>query len=243
MIQWAARRADASIGVCAALVDVLRGWNIDPARLHVMRNGVDLQRFRPLPQAQARRELGLVGSPVLLSVGNLLELKGHHLVIDALQALATQYPAARLVIVGHGPERHHLQQHARDRGVSNRVTFAGAVPNDELARWYSAADALVLASSREGWPNVLLEAMACGTPVVATNVGGTAEVMAGPVGVLARERSGASLATALCGLLGAPSPRATVRAYAEGFGWEPTSRAQLRLFRRLAASRPRGLHA
>ena len=243
MIQWAARRADASIGVCAALVDVLRGWDIDPARLHVMRNGVDLQRFRPLPQGQARRELGLVGSPVLLSVGNLLELKGHHLVIDALQALATQYPAARLVIVGHGPERHHLQQHARDRGVSNRVTFAGAVPNDELARWYSAADALVLASSREGWPNVLLEAMACGTPVVATSVGGTAEVVVGLVGVLASERSGTSLATALRGLLGAPPPRTTVRAYAEGFGWEPTSRAQLHLFRQLAEPHPPGLHA
>ena len=59
MIQWAARHADASIGVCAALVDVLRGWDIDPARLHVMRNGVDLERVRPLPQAQARSELGL----------------------------------------------------------------------------------------------------------------------------------------------------------------------------------------
>jgi teichuronic acid biosynthesis glycosyltransferase TuaC len=236
MMQWAARRADASIGVCAALVEVLRGWDIDPARLHVMRNGVDLQRFRPVPAVQARQQLGIDGSPILLSVGNLLELKGHHLVIDALQAIEARFPAARLIIIGQGPERQRLEARARERGVASRVTFAGAVPNAQLAAWYSAADVLVLASRREGWANVLLEAMACGTPVVATDAGGTSEVVAGVAGVLIGERSGESLAAALRAILALPPARAAVRAYAEGFGWDETSQAQLHLFGRLAAA-------
>ena len=243
MIQWAARRADASIGVCAALVDVLRDWNIDPARLHVLRNGVDLERFRPLPQAKARCELGLYGTPLLLSVGHLIERKGHHLVIDALQMLGARHSQAHLVIVGTGEQRQQLERHARERGVHARVTFAGAVPNDQLARWYSAADVLVLASSREGWANVLLESMACGTPVVATDIWGTPEVVTSGVGVLVRERSGIAIATAVQRQLDAPLNRTTVRAYAEGFGWEPTSRAQLHLFRQLAEPHPPGLHA
>jgi glycosyltransferase involved in cell wall biosynthesis len=243
MIRWAARRADASIGVSQALVDVLRGWNIDPARLHAMRNGVDLKRFRPLPREQMRRELGLNGAPLLLSVGNLLELKGHHLLIDALQALESRYPEARLVIVGQGPERRNLEERAHARGVAQRVSFAGVVPNDELARWYSAADVLVLASRREGWPNVLLEAMACGTPVVATGVGGVPEIIASHVGVLLPERGVLPLKTALCQLLTAPPPRSVVRAYAENFGWEHTSQAQLTLFSRLRAGIVRAGHA
>lgn len=243
MIRWAARRADASIGVCAALVDVLRGWNIEPARLHVMRNGVDLERFRPLPQAQARCELGQYGTPLVLSVGHLIERKGHHLVIDALQVLVARHSQAHLVIVGTGEERQQLERHARERGVHARVTFAGAVPNDQLARWYSAADVLVLASSREGWANVLLEAMACGTPVVATDIWGTPEVVNSGVGALVRERSGVAIATAVQRQLDAPLDRTAVRVYAEGFGWEPTSRAQLSLFRRLATSLPEGIHA
>ena len=234
MIQWAARRAEASIGVCAALVDVLRDWNIDPARLHVFRNGVDLHRFRALPQDQSRRDLGLDGSPLLLSVGNLVELKGHHLAIDVLALLAERYPRVCLAIVGSGEERARLEQRAKDRGVLARIVFAGTVANEQLARWYSAADALVLASSREGWANVLLESMACGTPVVATRVGGTSEVVADGVGVLVDERSAEAIAAAVGRLLEAAPSRIAVRTYAEGFGWEQTSHSQLLLLARLA---------
>jgi len=235
MMQWAARRADASIGVSRALVGVLQGWDIEPERLYVMRNGVDLHRFRTMPQEQARHELGLDGTPLLLAVGNLVELKGHRLMIEALQILSPRYPGARLIIIGHGPERAGLEQRARDCGVLPRVTFAGSIPNDQLASWYSASDVLVLASSREGWPNVLLEAMACGTPVVATRVGGTTEIVSEQVGLLVRERTAQSLAAGLLELLGAPPSRSAVRAYAEGFSWHCTSEAQLRLFSRLAA--------
>lgn len=234
MIHWAARRADASIGVSRGLMDVLRDLDIDSARLHVMRNGVDLLRFHPLARDLVRQELGLVGSPLVLSVGNLIEIKGHHLVIDALESLRAGHPAARLVIVGQGPERRKLEQRARERGLADWVTFAGPIPNEDLVRWYSAADVLVLASQREGWPNVLLESMACGTPVIATDVGAAAEIVEGHVGLLVADRSAASLAAALSRLLDDPPSRAVVRTHAECFAWHDTSEAQLSLFRRLA---------
>ncbi|NML14412.1 glycosyltransferase family 4 protein [Azohydromonas caseinilytica] len=235
MMRWAAQRADASIGVCAALMDVLRGWGIDGKRLHVMRNGVDLERFRPLPQAQMRAELGLQGAPLLLSVGHLVERKGHHVAIDAMPTLLATHAQARLVIVGDGVERERLKAQARTLGVHDSVTFAGGVPNEQLLRWYSAADALILASSREGWANVLLEAMACGTPVVATRIWGTPEVVTPESGgVLFEPREGCALAAAVQQLLRAAPSREQVRRYAEGFSWQQTTQAQLDLFRRLS---------
>lgn len=235
MIQWSARHANASIGVCSALVNVLRNWNIDESRLHVMRNGVDLTRFRPLPQMQTRRDLRIEGSPVLLSVGNLLATKGHHIVIEALERLLQDYPAARLFIIGAGPEHARLQQQTERVGLSKNVTLVGAVPNDQLARWYSAADVLVLASAREGWANVLLESMACGTPVIATAVGGSPEVVAHPnAGRLVPSPDAPAIAQAVKHLLANPLDRGRVRTYAEGFGWELTSRSQIELFERLA---------
>lgn len=234
LIQRTAAQAAASIGVCEALMTVLQGLGADPQRLHVMRNGVDLERFRPLPPAQMRAELGLPPGPLILSVGNLVELKGHHLTIEALNAL----PDAQLVIVGDGEARDNLLQLARAQGMQHRVRLVGRVPNAELARWYSAADVLVLASSREGWANVLLESLACGTPVVATQVGGTAEVVTDPrVGHLLAERSAAAIAAGVRAMLQDPPPRDDVRRYAEGFSWQATTAAQLALFDRVIAER------
>jgi glycosyltransferase involved in cell wall biosynthesis len=238
LMQWAAHRADASIGVCSALVDVLRGWDVEASRLHVMRNGVDLQRFHPVPAAEARRRLGQDGAPLLLSVGHLIERKGHHLVIEALAHLRRSLPQARLLVAGDGEERQSLCSLVRRLGLDEAVHFAGAVPNERLADFYAAADIALLASSREGWANVLLESMACGTPVVATDIWGTPEVVAAPeAGVLVGERTGPALAEGVQRLLSAYPAREDVRRYAEGFSWRQTSQAQLDLFRRLSGGR------
>lgn len=237
MMQWAASRAAGSIGVCAALVDVLRGWAIPPDRLHVMRNGVDLIRFRPVLQDAARTELGLTGSPLLVSVGYLIERKGHHIAIDALAQLLPTHPDARLIIIGDGEERAKLQSLCQSLGVQSRVTFTGALPNVELYKWYSAADVMILASSREGWANVLLESLACGTPVVAARIWGTPEVVADDVaGRLVDQRDGTAFAQAICALLANYPDRSRVRAYAEGFSWFDTTAAQLRLFGSIVTS-------
>ncbi len=235
MIQWAARRASASIGVSSALVDRMRSLGMQADRLHVMRNGVDLHRFVPLPPSATRRELGLEGSPLLMCVGNVHAHKGQGLAVQALALLRARHAQARLVIVGDGPDRESVQRQAQAAGVAGAVHFAGAVPNAELARWYSAADVLLLPSGREGWPNVLLEAMACGTPVVASRVGGVPEIVTTlQAGRVVDDRTPAAFAAAVHDLLSSGIDRSSVRRYAEGFSWERTSQDQVRLFSALA---------
>jgi len=231
MILWASRRAAAVVTVARALKDRLVELGVPAMRIEVLRNGVDLQQFRPVDRELWRRRLGFT-RPTLLSVGNLLPLKRQDLAIRALRLL----PALALVIVGDGPARGALTALARESGVSDRVTFTGAVPQEDLVHYYGAADALVLASSREGWANVLLESMACGTPVIATRVGGNPEVISSPeAGMLLEEATPEALATAIRQLFAAYPDRNGTRRYAEKFSWEATSSGQLELFRRILA--------
>lgn len=233
MMCWAAGRAGASITVSNALSNVLVDIGVKRSELLVLRNGVDVERFNMIPQSIARQELGWPNEVTLLSVGNLVKNKGHHIAIE----LIAMKPDLRLVIVGDGPERGSLDQLVRNLGVSNRVIFAGRIAQAFLPAYYSAADILILASSREGWPNVLLEAMACGTPVVASNVGGVPEVVsAAEAGRLVDQRDATHFANGVDSLLRAYPERMSVRAYAEGFGWKATTEGQLALFRRILDS-------
>ena len=225
-IIWAATRAAALVTVSEGLRQRLGDLGIAPERVRVLRNGVDLDLFRPMEQSIIRSRLGLSG-PVLLSVGNLVRLKGHDLIIRALADL----PSATLLIVGRGPEQSSLEALTHTTGVADRVRFLGPVPQDQLRDFYSAADVLVLASASEGWPNVLLESMACGTPVIATDIPGAREIIGSPeVGKLLPERTPSAIAQSAKDILAAPGDRAAIRAYAEGFGWEGTTLGQLRMF-------------
>jgi glycosyltransferase involved in cell wall biosynthesis len=229
MIRWAARRAAGMITVARALKDDLIGIGVPGERIEVLRNGVDLQLFRPVEREATRRKLGM-SRTTLLSVGHLIPRKGHDLVIGALPRL----PDMELVVIGDGPERGALDALARDCGVGDRVRFVGALPQEELRSYYGAGDALVLASSREGWANVLLESMACGTPAVATTAGGSPEVVAAPeAGRLIAERSPEAVAEGVRRLFAAYPDRGATRRYAENFGWEETTRGQLRVFERV----------
>ncbi|GEQ96447.1 hypothetical protein JCM17844_00840 [Iodidimonas gelatinilytica] len=144
------------------------------------------------------------------------------------------------MIAGKGPEEAALRQLAKDLNVADHVHFLGLIPHAQLSAIYSAADVFVLASSREGWPNVLLESMACGTPVVATAVNGSPEVVQSPVaGRIVPQRTGEALAAAIEDILKAPPSPAHVRGYAEGFSWEETSRGQMDLFTGILAKKGR----
>jgi glycosyltransferase involved in cell wall biosynthesis len=232
MILWAARHAAGVITVARALKDKLVALGVPAGRIEVLRNGVDLQLFRPVDREYWRRRLGFRRT-TLLSVGNLMPLKGHDLAIRALRLL----PEVDLVIIGNGPERAALGNLALESGMSDRVTLAGSMSQEELRHYYGAADALVLASSREGWANVLLESMACGTPVVASNVGGTPEVVAAPeAGVMMAERTPEALADAVRRLMAGYPDRGGTRRYAEGFSWADTTAGQLELFGRILSA-------
>lgn len=231
-ILWAAARAQGMITVCQALKDEMVTLGVDEDRVTVLRNGVDLDMFRPGDRDELRRRYGL-NQPTLISVGHLIERKGHDLVIEALPHL----PEYRLMIAGDGPEDANLRALAARLNVEDRVDFLGRRPHEELPDLCCAADALVLASSREGWANVLLEAMACGTPVVASNVWGTPEVVAVPeAGRLMAERTGEGIADAAKDLFSDLPDRAATRRYAEGFSWDATTQGQLDLFRGILAA-------
>jgi glycosyltransferase involved in cell wall biosynthesis len=220
MIRWAAARANAVITVCNALRDEVVALGVDESRVTSLRNGVDLDLFRPTERKENDRF-------TLLTVGHLVPVKGQELIIGALPLL----PDVRLVIAGDGPDRKKLEALARALNVLDRVRFLGAVPQPQLREHYGAADALVLASSREGWANVLLESMACGTPVVASRVYGTPEVVAAPAaGVLMAERSATGVAHAVRTLRANYPDRAATRRYAEGFSWDDTTAGQIRVF-------------
>jgi teichuronic acid biosynthesis glycosyltransferase TuaC len=150
-------------------------------------------------------------------------------VIEALRDL----PGWELIVVGEGPERSRLIGLTRTLGLGDRVRLLGARPHAELPALYGAADALVLASSREGWANVLLESMACGTPVVATNIWGNPEVVQDRAAGVIVERSAEAIAQGVRRLAAGPTDRGATRAYAERFSWDETTAGQLALFRRV----------
>lgn len=227
MIKWAGRRSAAMITVCEALKDEMVALGMDGAKITPLRNGVDLTLFYPVDKQQARAALRIDGFTIL-SVGHLDRRKGHDRTIAALAHL----PGVSLVIVGGGTEARNLQKSAEDVGVEDRVRFVAPLPQAKLRSYYSACDALVLASTREGWANVLLEAMACGTPVVASNVWGTPEVMKSPAaGVLLAENSPRGIADGVEQLRRNYPTRAATHAYARHFDWTATTAGQLKLFR------------
>jgi glycosyltransferase involved in cell wall biosynthesis len=227
LIRRAIDGAAALIGVSAAIRAALVELGAPPDKVTVLRNGVDTALFRPVDRDMARAALGLV-RPTLISVGLLIDRKGHHRVIEAM----TQLPEMDLIIVGEGPERSRLSALIERLGLTNRVRLLGARPHAELPMLYGAADALVLASSREGWANVLLESMACGTPVVASNIWGNPEVVQAPeAGVIAQENTPDGIASAVRGLFAHRPARAMTRAYAERFSWDETTAGQIALFR------------
>ena len=219
MIQWAAHRAAGISTVCQALKDRLCSYGVAPEKVRVILHGVDLDLFRPPADRDAdRRALGMTG-PTLISIGYLIERKGHHIAIAALQ----QLPDCRLFIAGEGEMEAELKALALRLGVSDRVRFLGRVDQRVLRQYLGAADALVLASSREGIANVLLEAMACGTPVVATDVWGSAEVITDPVAGERADRTADAVAAGLQSVLARKVSRAETRRFVEAYTWQRTA--------------------
>lgn len=237
-IREAASDAFALLAVSSALRDRFEEIMAGKKPVQVARNGVDLQRFKPGDWLFARRELGLPEScKLVLGVGRLIEGKGFHHMAKALRGLD---PTVHFAVVGEGPEAARLQQLA----PAGRLHLLGALPPERVALCYQACDLLVLPSLREGWPNVVTEALASGRPVVASSVGAVPDMLSSPlVGSMVRVGDSRALGKEVARwLASSPDPEA-IRRFAERFSWQETVDLHVDLLRRAldsAAAQSRG---
>ena len=231
-LSYTLRRATRVITVCEALKQAVVPLCGPEDKITVIPNGVDSQKFFPIPQPEARQSLDLPDCKIILSVGGLIPRKGFDLLIKSFHKIAEKVDRKNvfLVIIGDGPEHGRLHELVSQLRLTDSVRFSGDVPHSELYRWYSAADLFCLASSREGWPNVVLEAMACGTPVVATAVWGTPEIISSSSVGLLTERNEEDLADALQHGLSKTWDRNQIVHYARNHGWEQVARSVTEVF-------------
>jgi D-inositol-3-phosphate glycosyltransferase len=209
-------------------------YGADPSKIYVAPPGVDLERFRPGDRAEAKRHFGFSDDPLVVFVGRLQAFKGTDIAVDALGHLKRLVPDARLAIVGGDSprgsrgERVRLRLAARRLGVSDRLRFMEPVQHTELPALYRAADVVVVPSASESFGLVALEASACGTPVVATAVGGLRSIVHdGESGYLVRRRDPKSFAAALSRVLADPGTQDRLGAnavrLARRFPWARTT--------------------
>lgn len=199
---------------------------VEPSRIRVVGNGVDTGKFYPVEKTEARRRLGIPDeAKVLVSIGALVKRKGFHRVIKVLPELLESEPGLHYLVVGgaspEGDSRTELEQQVRELHLEKQVHFLGAMSSEELKWPLSASDVFVLATSNEGWANVFLEAMACGLPVITTDVGGNSEVVSLPeLGSIVPFGDQTALREALRNALKVVWDSALIRAYADENTWD-----------------------
>ena len=250
-VRWAMeravyRRAAAAIVLSNAFKELLVGrYGVRPEAVHVVRPGVDVDRFSPGDRDEARRQLGLpAGRPVVVTARRLVARMGVDVLLESWAGVATAGAAVRplLIVVGEGQERPALEAQARRLGIERDVLFLGKVSDDDLVAAYRVADVAVAASvSLEGFGLVTLEALACGTPVIGSAVEGLKEALEGlDPSMLVPPGDPHSLGARLTGVLDGHEPapsRARCREYAEGFTWQHTARAVRAIYAQALRSR------
>lgn len=220
-IRWGLRQAHGVVAVSQALAGRLVELGIDSERISVLYNGVDPARFHPVPRGEARQALGFgEDERVVLYVGNIQPSKGCGELMQAFLQLRERVPGLKLVYVGAGPQVRSLTEQAAAAGAADAVHFAGRLAHEKIVQWFGAADVFCLPSHAEGVPNVVLEAMACGTPVVATRVGGIPEVLPEHAGTMVPPKDPAALAEALFTALHAAWDRPRITGHARSFDWD-----------------------
>ena len=181
---------DAMLTVSHAMRDVaIAEFGVPPDKVHAVINGIDTTVFHPRPQAEMRAKLGVpADARLLVYVGRFVETKGMRELITAFQRLGTQDPSLHLALVGDGVMREELTAMVLESGLSGRVFMPGGLQPGQVAEWIGAGDVLTLPSWSEGYPNVVVEGIACGRPVVATSVGGTGEIINADNGIMVPKR-------------------------------------------------------
>ena len=217
----AARRSRGVFTPSRALRSRLVDAGIKPECVEVLYNGVEQRLFHPASRLEARAKLGIEGrARAVLYVGNLKVAKGCVDLVDAFLTVAAREPEVVLVVVGAGEARDEMVRRVAGARLQHRVRFVGKVEHRMLADWFVASDLLCLPSHAEGVPNVVLEAMACGVPIVATRVGGIPEVVPEWAGLLVAPRNGPALSEALRTALNTTWDSARIAAHGQTFTWE-----------------------
>lgn len=219
----AARQAAGMLAVSEALRRDMIALGMPADRIRVHYTGLDRDRFKPTGRGEARERVsalpgfdGWIGEPLLVSPGALIPRKGQRLAIEALVAL----PGVHLALAGAGEDEASLRALAARLGLARRVHFLGQISHEVLPLLLSAADVVVLPSASEGLANVWVEALACGTPIVITDVGGAREIVREPTAGRLVARDSASIADAVSEILADPPTQERVAANAAQFSWE-----------------------
>jgi glycosyltransferase involved in cell wall biosynthesis len=217
-------RADAVVAVSRALAKSVETLGVETERVHVIANGIDEEIFTVRDREEARRALGLPSKrPIVLFVGRIEPQKGIRELVDAFDRVRARVPGAILALVGDGVSAREVRACAASWG--DALVAPGSRPHAEIARWLAACDVFTLPSWNEGTPNVVLEALACGRPVVATRVGGIPDVLADArAGMLVPARDPTSLAEALVAALTRSWDPEQVRAFGPAT-WRDSARA------------------
>lgn len=242
-IRWALRKATRIVSVSVALRNVAAELGIPPARIQIIPNGVDAERFQPRDRAAARRACGLpLDRRIVLTVGGLYEHKGQHLVLQVLPELVRRYPNVLYVMVGdpvQPRDKDRLLEMIRRGDLEDHVVFAGSRLNRVLGDWYAASDVFCLPTRSEGWANVLLESLACGTPVVTTRVGGNPEIVSDErYGYLVPFQDAPALRDALVRALDTSWDRHAIARYARAHTWEGAADRVRAEFEQVLAAKP-----
>jgi teichuronic acid biosynthesis glycosyltransferase TuaC len=194
----AMRRASFVVTKSEHLRERALDMGISADKVRTVRNGCDAKVFHLADRRAARAQLNVDNNAELvLFVGRLDGKKGIFELLDAFASLAGRHPNLRLAYVGDGPGGEPLRSRARHLGLENRICMAGACPSPKVAEWLAAANMLALPSYSEGYPNVVIEALSCGRPVIATDVGGITELVNESSGILVAPRDSQSLTNAI----------------------------------------------
>lgn len=208
-------------------------------RVHPVYNGVDTGCFHGGSKPEARVALGLPADvPMVLFVGNFLPVKGIDLLLRAMARVCSRGIELHLAMIGSGPLHDELRSLTHELGVSDRVHWQGRRDPSSVAMHMRASDVVCLSSHNEGVPNVVLEAMASGRPIVSTHVGGIHEVLGPRPGMhgLVRSRSPEEYASALERILQRPPEESEIEAYGSTFSWANCARQHLQLMGNLLSS-------